>query len=218
VCLHGWSSPKKEPAWTLKVMVLLSFWMSKTIWVTHYHILEDEFSAIPLSAAQMLHCHTLFGLNIVDLTNDIRDSRSSNAEDLIFLQHGCHPLTRHHVREELNLCLDRAVFSALLSAFTQKLVFVGSHRCFPNYTVRYRICSNVLEEVWVNKSQWTVYKTRRPMSDEKQPCKEPKVLTAFLLATHPTIRTCNFAEPVCCLVTSSYKWTQQDSLKCQQKF
>jgi hypothetical protein len=85
--------------------------------------LEDDLSAIPLSEAQILHCHTLFSLNIADLTNDIRDSRSSNVEDLIFLRHGSVThLTRHHVRGELNLCLDRAVFSALLSIFTQKLV------------------------------------------------------------------------------------------------
>jgi len=56
--------------------------------MTHYHILGDEFSAIPLPGAQMLYCHTLFSLNIVNLTNDIRDSRSSNAEDLIFLRDG----------------------------------------------------------------------------------------------------------------------------------
>jgi len=56
--------------------------------VTHCHILEDEFSEIPLSEAQMLHYHTLLSLNIVDLTNNIRDSRNSNAEDLIFLRHG----------------------------------------------------------------------------------------------------------------------------------
>jgi len=36
----------------------------------------------------MLHCHALLSLNIVDLTNDIRDSLSSNTEDLIFLRHG----------------------------------------------------------------------------------------------------------------------------------
>jgi len=56
--------------------------------VTHYHILEDKFTAIPLSEARMLHCHALLSLNIVDLTNDIRDSLSSNTEDLIFLRHG----------------------------------------------------------------------------------------------------------------------------------
>jgi hypothetical protein len=141
----------------------------------------------------------------VDLTNDIRDSCSSNVEDLIFLRHGSvtHWQDITSERNWIFALIGLSLVSCCLPSHKNWRKFVVSHRCCPNYTVRYRVCSNVLEVVWVKNSQWTVYKTRRPMSKEKWPWQEPTVLSAFLLATHPTVRTCNFAEPACCLVTSS---------------
>ena len=183
--------------------------MSKIIWVTYHHILEEEFSAMPLSEAQMLHCHTLFSLNIVALIEDIWDSRSSFAEDLVFPRHGSVTHWQDINSKKKLICLDRAVFSALQSEVTYKLPYVcGFSRvlrkwwyAFSHHTVH--SSSQCSGRSLGKKSQCTVYKTRRQISEEDWPWKEPEILSAFLLVTHPTVRTCNFPEPVCCLVTSS---------------
>jgi hypothetical protein len=160
----------------------------------------------------------LSSLNMMDLTNDIRDSNTSNTEGLIFLRHSSvtHWQDITSERNWIFALIGVSLVPCCLYARKNWCKFVGSQRCCTNdmhiYTAQYRVRSHVLEEVLGKKSQCTISVWGKVAL---------RGTASFIcFATGRTPHTQNERFPTTSLLSSHFilKMETARFSKCQQKF